>query len=450
MRRNSMSGNLALSSEVMVDDFQMKLNYLENRGDISLLLVFSDLSRVRQFAVFSWRRNWIAGYSNRKSGFAWLGHCPQPISPSEAVFDRNCFSKSLSILIISLLIDLFNFKSNKFTMSSSRSVRRKGKEPVQHTNRSRQAGGTSNKSNFEATHFQNHKHLAKRFHQQFMTCEENVYPDLVKVFYSNMDCSAEKENRVITTVGGVSIEFDDSELNFVLGTSDDGLEIFSPRKRLDIDDYVHIDAVKNICHRIDLSDDDCTIHFRTQCLCLQTRILLLFIQSIVLPRSGHLDEVSHMDVALIDCILRHRPVDLGYTIVRNMLSIPKLITRSLPYGHFITRILKYFSVHIQEPSCRPSKSIGDEAVSSLGFECCNGTWTSAHAASAPALPHPEPPTSEEVTLQQLMDGVRTLSVRQTEFDQQQQQLIHGQRLLFEHFGIPYPYPPSSPPSSPPQ
>ena len=283
-------------------------------------------------------------------------------------------------------------------------------------------------------------------------------------------------------------------MNSILGTSDDGLEIFSPRKSPDIDDYVHIDVVKNICRRINLSDDECTIHFRTQCLCLQTRILLHFIQSIVLPRSGHLDEVSHMDVALIDCILRHRPIDLGYTIVRNMLCIPKLITRSLPYGHFITRILKYFDVPIQEPSCRPSKSIWDEAVSSLGFEWSNGTWvkvtdnkftfltpsddrspnavvpanqlpifllsfrgqrrrrapsvsTSALAPSAPALPHPEPPISDEVTLQQLMDEVRTLSVRQTEF---QQQLIHGQRLLFEHFGIPYPYPPPSPSSSPPQ
>ncbi|KAH9705964.1 hypothetical protein KPL70_012065 [Citrus sinensis] len=187
--------------------------------------------------------------------------------------------------------------------------------------------------------------------------EENVYPDLVKVFYSNMDCSAEKENRVITTVGGVLIEFDDSDLNNILGSSNDGLEIFSPRKPPDIDDYAYIDAVKNICRRVDLSDEDCTIHFRNLCLCLQTRILLRFIQSIVLPRSGHFDEVSHMDVALIDCILRHRPVDLGYTIVRNMLSIPKLITRSLPYGHFITRILKFFDVPIKEPSCRPLLSV---------------------------------------------------------------------------------------------
>ena len=87
-----------------------------------------------------------------------------------------------------------------------------------------------------------------------LVSEENVYPDLVKVFYLNMDASAEKENRVITNIGGVSIEFDDSKLNSILGTSDNGLEIFSPRKSPDIDDYVHIDTVTNICHRIDLFD----------------------------------------------------------------------------------------------------------------------------------------------------------------------------------------------------
>ena len=86
-------------------------------------------------------------------------------------------------------------------------------------------------------------------------------------------------------------------------------------KSPNIDDYIHIDAVKNICRRIDLSDDDCNIHFRTQCLCLQTRISLCFIQTIVFRRSRHLDEVSHMDVALIDCILRRRPINLGYYII---------------------------------------------------------------------------------------------------------------------------------------
>ncbi|GAY63880.1 hypothetical protein CUMW_229220, partial [Citrus unshiu] len=42
MRRNSMSGNLALSSEVMADDFQMKLNYLENRVSFARCLFPSE------------------------------------------------------------------------------------------------------------------------------------------------------------------------------------------------------------------------------------------------------------------------------------------------------------------------------------------------------------------------------------------------------------------------
>ena len=133
-----------------------------------------------------------------------------------------------------------------------------------------------------------------------------------------MDTSAEKENQVITNVGGVLSEFDDTQLNSIIGTYDNGLEIFSDRKAPDIDHFVHVNVVRNICRHIDLYDEVCNIHFRTQYLCLQSHILLCLIQTIVLPRSGHLDEVSHMDVALIDSILRHRLVKFEYTIIRIM------------------------------------------------------------------------------------------------------------------------------------
>ncbi|GAY62899.1 hypothetical protein CUMW_221420 [Citrus unshiu] len=246
-----------------------------------------------------------------------------------------------------------------------------------------------------------------------LTINENVYPDLVKIFYSNMDTSAEKENRVITNVGGVLIEFDDTELNFILQTSEDGLEIYSARKVPTIDNFVHVDAVRNICR-----------------------------------------------------------------------------------------------VPINEPSCKPCRSIGDEAVYALGFEWRNGAWvkyTEAkytmlapsddrplnsvvpadqlldfslpfwgqrrredpptcepdHDASASSVPPADPHDSCEVILQQLMDKVMTLSVQQTSFQhhvleehrhlsKQHQQLLHGQRLMFEHFSIPNLFPPPAPPSPPPQ
>ena len=57
-----------------------------------------------------------------------------------------------------------------------------------------------------------------------------------------------------------------------------------------------------------------------------------------------------------------------------MLSIPNLISCAIPYGNFITQILKYFRVLINEPSCKPCRSIGDEVVYALGFEWRNGAW----------------------------------------------------------------------------
>ena len=295
-----------------------------------------------------------------------------------------------------------------------------------------------------------------------LTINENVYPDLVKIFYSNMDTFAEKENRVITNVGGVLIEFDDTELNSILQTPEDGLKIYSAWKIPTIDNFVHVDVVINICRRIDLSDKVCTIHFHAQCLCLQSRILYRIIQNIILPRSGHLDDVTHMDVFFIDSILRHRPVSFRYTIIRTMLSIPNLISRALPYGNFITQILKYFRVPINEPSCKLCRSIRDKVVYALGFEWRNRAWVKYieakytmfapsndrplnsvapadqlhdfslhfrgqrrredpptcepdHDTSASVVPPADPYDSTEVILQQLMDKVRTLSVQQTSF-----------------------------------
>ena len=82
-------------------------------------------------------------------------------------------------------------------------------------------------------------------------------------------------------------------------------------------------------------------------------------------------------------------------------------------------------------------------------------------ASASVVPPPEPHTYEEITLPQLIDEVRALYVQQTSFQQyiveehqrlsqQYRQLLHRQRFIFKHFGIPYPFPPPSPPSSQPQ
>lgn len=134
------------------------------------------------------------------------------------------------------------------------------------------------------------------------------------------------------------------KLNYILRTSDTSLEILSAQKVLEISNFVHVDDVQNIYRRIDLTNEVSNNHFHTQ--------------TIILRSSEHLDKVSHMDVTLINSILRHRPVNFRYTIICNMLIIPNLITQSLLYGHFITRIFKYFKVPIMSHLVNPLRVQG--------------------------------------------------------------------------------------------
>lgn len=59
-----------------------------------------------------------------------------------------------------------------------------------------------------------------------------MYPNLIKVFYSNMDISARNQNQVIIDVAMDLTEFDVVDLNLVLKTRDNGLEIYTSRKEL--------------------------------------------------------------------------------------------------------------------------------------------------------------------------------------------------------------------------
>ena len=102
---------------------------------------------------------------------------------------------------------------------------------------------------------------------------ENAYPNLVKVFFSNMDISTKKQNRVITSVAGIPIEFDVADLNTILGTKDEGLDLYSSRKELKFAKYSHVNVVRNIYRRSDLSDNICNLKFLAQYLCSQVQIL---------------------------------------------------------------------------------------------------------------------------------------------------------------------------------
>ncbi|KAH9671168.1 hypothetical protein KPL70_017253 [Citrus sinensis] len=208
--------------------------------------------------------------------------------------------------------------------------------------------------------------------------------------------------------------------------------------------------------------------------------------------SGHADEVSRLDVAILDCILEERVLNIGQIILHHMLSTPSLAKRSLPYASIITQILEYFRVLVTESISLNSRKLGDDSIANLGFYWRDDSWhkdqrnkkvtelaPSDHRffndvrpphllpdLSAPYLSRPPPSegpsystsADSKDSLQQLLTKVDSLSERQDKLQSmleafqlqsisererlfaQQQQLLDGQQQLFAALGFP---PPSS-------
>ena len=128
--------------------------------------------------------------------------------------------------------------------------------------------------------------------------DDKVFPNLIRVFYSNMELSETRLDKIVTHVGGVPSEFDVELLNNILGISNDGHMIYTSREALSFSSFAHHLSVRNIFCRRDLINDICNSPFRSQLLPFQVRILHIILQHIITPRKGHSDEVTRLDVGL--------------------------------------------------------------------------------------------------------------------------------------------------------
>lgn len=89
------------------------------------------------------------------------------------------------------------------------------------------------------------------------------------------------------------------------------------------------------------------------------------LQHVIIPRKRHGNEVTRLDIALLDSILESKKLNVGYIIIQHMLDAQNIGNRSLLFS---TCILQYFWVPIAKPSFVKPKEFGNEAIISLGFD----------------------------------------------------------------------------------
>ena len=87
---------------------------------------------------------------------------------------------------------------------------------------------------------------------------------------------------------------------------------------------------------------------------------------IFIPKGGHQDNVSFLEAFLVDNIRIERKVNMGYIIFRHMKACSLSEDLVLPYGMFITKIVKYFNVNLRnETNGKKLKSFDTYNAASL-------------------------------------------------------------------------------------
>ena len=103
------------------------------------------------------------------------------------------------------------------------------------------------------------------------------------------------------------------------------------------------------------------------------------IYSILLPRGGQQDEVSYLEVFLMDSILMGKQIHVGYLMMMHMISCCKSTTRVLPYDRFLFKVFKDVGVDLSKETNFEAPNIYDtydeQSLGRMKFEKApNGSW----------------------------------------------------------------------------
>ena len=166
-----------------------------------------------------------------------------------------------------------------------------------------------------------------------VSVKEFLYPKVVKCFYSNM--TFEDEGPITTTINGVQIIFNVVELCQILEIPNEGVCLYEAKKWPRVEGFKPAEAIQRLCRP--------TSHLLT----VLSRILHHMISYIFIPKGGHRDDISFLEAFLVDSILTERKVNISYIIFQHMKACSISEDSVLPYGMFITKIVKYFNVNLR-------------------------------------------------------------------------------------------------------
>lgn len=205
-----------------------------------------------------------------------------------------------------------------------------------------------------------------------LICErDDFYPELVKVFYSNM---VTKKGKLTFMVKGVPISMTATELSSILGIPIGGHR-FVGKKALweDYSKHAFYYGLSRLSeHQFYnkrkkslggyLPED---VYWSPAKFTIDDRMLHYFLVYVIVPIFSNHCTITDPKMMLLYAIKNNFRVDWGHTILTHMMSHDEHVN-GLPYAHFLTKIFHHFNINMDNELCfsmdKPSYMISIKQV----------------------------------------------------------------------------------------
>jgi len=205
--------------------------------------------------------------------------------------------------------------------------------------------------------------------KRFLELTGNIYPDLVKVFYTNLHFNGDS---LISHVKGLEMVITSDVWAIVAGLKSSGLRINRGNLGI-VEEFNKMQFYKGC-----LKNPQSKVRiFSVGGLKLEERLIAFIVSWILTPRGSNHFTLSEEDLLLIYCIMNKVKINWIRTIKEHMQKYMRLCDFHYPYAILISKFLHYFEMYIEgelDEVIKPSSEINSGSLSKMGFTKIGGRW----------------------------------------------------------------------------
>ena len=207
--------------------------------------------------------------------------------------------------------------------------------------------------------------------RKFMKMKGNIYPDLVRVFYTNLKFEG---NNLVSHVKGVEMEITHEVWAAVTGLKFSGLRINKGNLGV-VEDFNKIQYYKSCLKNQHAKVRTCSVGG----LKLDERLVDLIVTWTLTPRGSNPSVITKEDLVYIFCIMKKIKINWIHIIKEHMQKAMRLSDYHYPYVVLVSKFLLYFEVNIEDETSELVKStqeLNSGSLSKMGFTKVGGKWIS--------------------------------------------------------------------------